>query len=164
MPSDWIRNKAAQESAQQAAQLAHEEKQKRDAELIKALGPQLVKGLRKVIDDDIVTWNENFKDRQINGTRDLPNGFSVAKVSFPRGAADITFNPATSRIEVTLTRSTMAGPQETYEHEGWFYIEVNSDGKGVHMLTRSRRDHIEAAGVSRMILESIAEPTSQWMI
>ncbi len=164
MPSDWIQNKAFDENKQHAEALAREEKQKRDAELIRALGPELVKQLRKVIDDDIVAWNNNFKDRQINGTGNIQDGFRVDKTGFPRGSAEITFNPATSRIEITLVRSTMAGPQQTYETKGYVYLMANPDGKDIHMEDRMRNAHLQPAGFSRMILESVAEPQSNHMI
>jgi hypothetical protein len=164
MPSDWIRNKADEENRQRAETLAQEEKRKRDAELTKALGPELVKQLRKVIDDDIVEWNANFMDRQINGTDNIPNGFRVSKISFPRGSAEITFNPSTLRIEVLLVRSTMAGPPETYETKGHVYLRANPDGQDIHMEERARNAHLQPAGFSRMILESVADPQSHHLI
>jgi hypothetical protein len=163
MPSDWIRSKAEHEIKEQAKQTAFEEKQKRDAELIRALGPKLVEELRKVIHADIVAWNENFTDRQINGTSYIPNGFSVDKVGFPRGSADIKFNPVTLRIEIGLTRSVLTDFGESYHMDGYVHVRANPDGRGVHMEERFRNSYLEPAGFSRMILESIAEPQSNHM-
>ena len=115
MPSDWIKGKADDENRRDEEIRQRELKRQRDTELIRALGPQLVKQLRKVIDGDIVAWNKNFADRQINGTADIPNGFSVAKLGFPRGGAEVKFNPETLRLEIQLERSTMAGPPHSYE-------------------------------------------------
>ncbi len=165
MPSDWISSKAEQENKQRADNLAEEERRKREAELIKALGPQLVKQLRKVIDDDIVAWNDKFPDRQINGTSaNVLNGFSVAKLGFPRGMAEVKFNPEILRIEILLERSTMAGPQNSYKTEGYVYLRANPDGRDIHMEDRMRNSHLEPAGFSRIILESVAEPQSNHMI
>jgi len=165
VPSDWISSKAEQENKQRADNLAEEERRKREAELFKALGPQLVKQLREVIDDDIVAWNDKFPDRQVNGTSaNVLNGFSVAKLGFPRGMAEVKFNPDTLRIEVVLERSTMAGPSSSYKTEGYFYLKANPDGRDIHMEDRWRSVLMEPAGFSRIILESIAEPQSNHMI
>jgi hypothetical protein len=164
MPSDWIKGKADDENRRNEENRQRELKRERDDELIRALGPQLVKQLRKVIDDDVVAWNANFKDRIINGTGDIPNGFSVDKVGFPRGSAQVTFNPATSRIEIELTRSVMAGPDKTYETKGYVYLRANPDGGNIHMEDRMRNEHLQPAGFSRIILESIADQQSNHII
>ena len=141
-------------------------KRQRDDELVKALGPKFVENLRTVLNDDIVAWNANFPDRQINGATKSTNGFgfTVAKLGFPRGIADVAFNPATLRVEVKLTRSTMAGQDETYTTDGHFYLESNPDGKDIHMVDRMRHEHVLPAGFSRIILEGIAEPHSHHII
>lgn len=165
MTSDWIAKKAAQENKDQAETREREETKRREAELIRALGPQFVEGLRNVLNEDIVAWNENFKDRQINGASKITNGFQVAKLGFPRGIAEVIFNPATLRIEVTLTRSRpTADANETYDTSGFFYLKANTDGRDIHMEDRMRNAHLQPAGFSRMILESIAEPQSNHMI
>jgi hypothetical protein len=164
MPSDWIRSKAEQENKQHAEALARDEKQKRDAELIRASGPEFVMQLRKVIDADIVAWNTNFTDRQINGTGDIPNGFRVDKVGFPRGSACIAFNPETLRIEKELVRGVIVDATRTYETKGYMHLRANPDGRGIHMEDRTRNSHLEPAGFSRIILETVADPQSHHLI
>jgi hypothetical protein len=164
VPSDWIRSKAEEENKRNAEALAQQEKQKRDTELIRSLGPQLMKDLRKVLDDDIVAWNQNFPDRQINGTSPIQNGFSVVKIGFPRGVAEIFFNPETLRIQISLERSAMAELQDMYKTDGYVYLRANPDGRDIHMEDRMRGGHLHSSGFSRMILESIAEPNSTHML
>ncbi len=159
MPSDWIQRKAENERTEAANTARERDLQLRNAEMIRALGPAFVKNLMNVLNEDITAWNAAFKDRQINGAMGIQNGFNLSKIGFPRGSADITFNPSALRIDVNLQRSTAQG-DGMYETEGFMYLEVNPDGKGIHMLDRTRRGHIEPAGFSRMILESIAEPMS----
>ena len=165
MPSDWIRDKAAQESREQAEARQREESQRREAELIRALGPEFVEKLRTVLNEDIVAWNANFKDRQINGATKIQNGFSVSKEGFPRGSAEVTFNPATLRIEVHLARSTAVDFSEMYDTKGGFYLKANPDGRDIHMVDRLKGDaHLQPSGFSRIILESIAEQSSHHII
>jgi len=159
MASDWIRQKAEQEAKQAADSARHQEAQLRKNELIKALGPGLVRTLMNIINDDIVAWNANFKDRQINGATEIQDGFRLEKAGSPRGSADVTFNSNTLRIEVFMQRSTAMG-DSMYDHRGFFHLEANSDGKEIHMEDQSRRAHVTAGGFSHIILESIAEPMS----
>ena len=164
MPSDWIKGKVDEERRRDDEIRQRELKREREAELVKALGPQLVKDLRKIIDDDVVAWNANFKDRMINGTADIPNGFSVDKVGFPRGSAQITLNLAALRIDIELTRSPMVQPDKPYDTTGYVYLKANPDGSGIHMEDRMRNDHLQPSGFSRIILESIADEQSNHII
>ena len=160
MASDWIRQKSEREKTQAASIAREQEIQLRNAEMIRALGPAFVKNLMNVLNEDIVAWNAAFKDRQINGATEIQNGFRFSKEGFPRGSADIIFNPSTLRIDVQMQRSTAQG-DGMYETEGYMYLEVNSDGKDIHMLDRARRSHVDPAGFSHMILETIGESSSQ---
>lgn len=164
VPSDWIKGKADDETRRNEEARQRELKRQRDTELIKALGPAFVENLRKVVNEDIAAWNENFSDRIINGATKITNGFNVAKLGFPRGIAQVAFNPATLRIEVKLTRSTAAGDEETYTTDGYFRLEANPDGKDIHMLDRFKSEHVLPSGFSRIILESIAEQQSHHSI
>jgi hypothetical protein len=159
MASDWIRDKAAREEKQEAENRQREALQLREAEVIKALGPSFIKTLLNVVNEDIVEWNATFKERTINGAVEIQNGFRFGKDGFPRGSADVTFNPNNLRIEVLMQRST-ARWDGMYEVSGYMYLEANPDGKDIHMLDRMRRGHVTPAGFSRMLLESVAEPTS----
>ena len=118
MASDWIRDKAAREEKQEAENRQREALQLREAELIKALGQSLIKTLLNVVNEDIVAWNVAFKDRQINGAVEIQNGFRFAKEGFPRGSADVTFNPNSLGIEVWMQRST-ARWDGMYEASGY---------------------------------------------
>ena len=164
MPSDWIKSKAEKESKEQAEAHARQEAQQRETELIRVLGPKFVENLQNILNDDIVAWNANFKDRQINGASKITNGFQIAKLGFPRGIAEVIFNPATLRIEVTLTRSRPADANETYSTSGFFYLKTNTDGRDIHMEDRMRNTHLQPSGFSRIILESIAEPMANHII
>jgi hypothetical protein len=164
MPSDWISKKAAEENREQKEARKREETKLRETELIRGLGPLFVENLRTMLNEDIVAWNEHFGDRQINGAGKIPNGFSVAKEGFPRGLAEVTFNPSTLSIDVKLVRSTHVDHNKTYETDGGFYLEANPDGRDIHMLDRMRRAHVQPAGFSRILLESIADPNSQHLI
>jgi hypothetical protein len=47
-----------------------------------------------------------------------------------------------------------------YDHEGFFHLDVNPDGKDIHMVDRNRRGHVTPEDFTRIVLESIAEPMS----
>lgn len=159
MPSEWIKQKAERERTETARIEREQAKQLREAEMIKALGPAFVKRLMDTINEDLTQWNAEFKDRQINGASAIHSGFTFAKLGFPRGSAEVKFNPDMLRIEIFMRRTTADGSGE-YDHEGFFYLEVSPEGKDVHMLDRMRRGHVTPADFSKIMLESIAELTS----
>jgi len=159
MPSDWIRQKADRERTESASAAREQERQQREAEMIKVLSPAFVKKLMDTLNEDLAQWNAEFKDRQINGASPIRNGFQFAKLAFPKGSAEVTFNAATLRIEVFMRRSTADGAGD-YDQEGFFYLEVNPDGKDIHMLDRMKRGHVTPENFTKIMLESIAEPTS----
>lgn len=163
MPSDWIRSKAEKEKKEQEQWRAREEKQKRDAELIRSLGPTLLQTLRDVIDEDIKAWNESFADRQIGPTEGIAGGFKVCKRGFPFGLAEITFNSVTLGIDVKLVRSTAADSSRTYDVSGHFRLDVNSDGRDIHLVDR-RNSHVVSSSFSQIIIESVGDPNSNYII
>jgi hypothetical protein len=162
--SDWIKTKAALEKQRDNEQTLRLELQQREATLVKALGGKFIEGLQNVINADIVEWNSSFPDRQINGAGKLPNGFSVSKAGFPKGEAEVKFNPDTLRIEVRLERPTMADLGKRYVADGYFHLKANPSLEQIYMIDHYRSAHVSAEDFSKIILESIADPHSHHTI